>query len=93
MNPYKKASIVFVGIIFTFSTRFILFGVLIPDECAYHNGKESGLIINLFYELTASNGYHPAPNLLNNIVTFSLGTILGFYFSFLLALKNKKLLN
>jgi hypothetical protein len=90
MNPYKKAVIVFSVIMLIFITRFFVFIISVPDECVYHNGKESGFIIKYFYGFTAENGYHPAPNLLNNILTSIIGTVIGLWISSLLKRKNKR---
>ena len=61
-----------------FVIREILYSKLILDICAYHNGKEPGFIISYFYEMPGWNGFHPAPNLLNQILTALFGGIIGF---------------
>jgi len=68
---------VIIGVILGFIIRGILFSILVPDICAYHNGKESGFFISTFYDTPGWNGFHPAPNLLNNILTAIVGGLIG----------------
>lgn len=56
MNLYENALIVLLAVILTFISRFILFIILVPDQCAFHNGKERGFIMERFYDFTATNG-------------------------------------
>ncbi len=69
---------VIIGIALTFVIRELLYSLIVVDDCVYHNGKEPGFIIAYFYDLPGWNGFHPAPNLLNNIVTPVIGGLSGF---------------
>ena len=69
---------VIIGIVLAFVIREVLYSLLVVDDCAYHNGKEPGFIIANFYGMPSWNGFHPAPNLLNNIVTPIIGGLIGF---------------
>jgi len=71
----SKFSSAFLGVILTLFLNFILFDILVPDFCVYHNGKESGFIIKVFY--TMDSGFHTTPNYLNIILTEALGIIFG----------------
>jgi ABC-type antimicrobial peptide transport system permease subunit len=79
-----------IGIIVIFIIRFILFLILVSDICAYHNGKETGFLIDTFYEMTSSSGYHPEPNTLNQILTTIIGGVLGLTFYFYILKRRMK---
>ncbi len=52
--------------------------VLLGDECQYHSNGTS-FLFNLFYDLPASNGYHPWPSTFNYATTMILPALyLGF---------------
>lgn len=83
---------VIIGIVFAFVIREVLYSLIVVDDCVYHNGKEPGFIIEYFYDLPGWNGFHPAPNLLNNIVTPIIGGIIGFivYYNVVRFVRRKK---
>ena len=68
-----------------FLIRELVFSLLVPDPCVYHVGyEEEGFFIKNFYCFSASTGYHPEANAINNILTGLFGLCLGliFYFKF-----------
>jgi hypothetical protein len=73
-----------IGLASVFIFRSVLFLMLVPDSCVYHNGKEEGFIIKTFYEMNSGNGFHPEPNSMNNYLTLLLGGGIGIslYFIF-----------
>jgi hypothetical protein len=50
--------------------------ILIPDPCYYHTNETTALF-DMFYGLSASEGYHPFPTLFNFLFTLSIGIALG----------------
>lgn len=50
--------------------------ILIPDPCYYHT-NETTPIFDLFYNLPASEGYHPFPTAFNFFLTAAVGIALG----------------
>jgi hypothetical protein len=54
--------------------------LLIPDPCYYHS-HEPGLVFRIFYDLPASEGYHPLPTWFNLLITMGLGAYAGYIFS------------
>jgi hypothetical protein len=69
------------GILFVYILNFlILQNILNPDPCYYHT-NESNKLFDLFYELTAYDGFHPFPSKFNFIFTAANGFILGITFA------------
>lgn len=64
---------------------FVLERIIIPDPCYYHS-HDTTKFFDLFYELTANEGYHPTPTNLNKILTLTTGVITGLT----LGLKKKR---
>jgi hypothetical protein len=58
----------------------IIQNILIPDPCYYHS-HETGKLFDIFYEMTAAEGYHPLPTRFNLIFTILLGALSGLFFS------------
>ena len=58
----------------------ILDKILIPDPCYYHS-HDTNKLFDIFYELTASEGYHPFPTKFNFILTATFGAIFGLTLS------------
>ncbi len=80
----KKILIIFgftiLGIFLLFVFNFlILERVIIPDPCYYHS-HDTNKVFDLFYELTAQEGYHPTPTRLNVVLTLTTGAIIGLVF-------------
>lgn len=55
----------------------LLYRLLIPDVCYYHT-HEMNSFMSLFYSAGPADNGHPAPNLLNCIVSLCVGGILGY---------------
>jgi hypothetical protein len=55
---------------------FLLERLIIPDPCYYHS-HDTNKVFDLFYELTAQEGYHPTPTKLNLILTLTIGALIG----------------
>lgn len=64
------------AIMFFVFNYLVLERIIIPDPCYYHS-HDTTKIFDLFYELTASEGYHPTPTYLNLILTLTAGTATG----------------
>lgn len=70
-----------VGVVFaTLFNFFFLDKILIPDPCYYHS-HETSIVFDVFYDLPSSEGYHPFPTIINFILTFIIGAIMGLIFS------------
>lgn len=55
-----------------------LLDMLVPDPCAYHNGKaESGWLLDLIFPMTSSSGYHPEPGLVFYATALCCGAGVG----------------
>ncbi|MBP8994446.1 MAG: hypothetical protein KBG30_11650 [Bacteroidales bacterium] len=66
-----------LGLVVTFVLNFfILERLIIPDPCYYHS-HDTNKIFDLFYELTAGEGFHPTPTILNLVLTLTAGIIVG----------------
>jgi hypothetical protein len=50
--------------------------MIIPDPCYYHT-NETNPIFNVFYNLPASEGYHPFPTAFNILLTILIGIGMG----------------
>jgi hypothetical protein len=54
--------------------------VALPDHCDYHNKDvESGWLFDLFFPVTAVNGYHPGPGLFFYLFIIVLGISAGVW--------------
>ncbi|MDG1428086.1 MAG: hypothetical protein P8M19_05575 [Crocinitomicaceae bacterium] len=51
--------------------------LIIGDSCYYHT-HEAGKLVNFFYPSTAAEGFHPEPSTLNHILTFIIGSLIGW---------------
>jgi len=78
-------SLISIVVIFIFN-YLLLERLIIPDPCYYHS-HDATKIFDLFYELTASEGYHPTPTKFNLIITLITGAMSGLLFG--LKLTNK----
>ena len=58
----------------------VLDKILIPDPCYYHS-HDTNLLIELFYKMTATEGFHPTPSNLNLLITYNIGAGLGTVFA------------
>ncbi len=90
MKPWRIIISVVIGVILGFVIREILFSVLVDDICVYHNGLEPGFFIANFYDMPGWNGFHPAPNLLNNILVILIGGGFGFAVYFMIGKLDRK---
>ena len=69
-----------LGIITFFVFNYlVLERIIIPDPCYYHS-HDTTKFFDLFYEITAGEGYHPTPTNLNKILTLTTGAITGLTF-------------
>lgn len=72
------AGCVLFGIVVTgFLNYYIIEPLLIPDPCAYH-GEETSILFSMAYQISSSDGFHPAPTLFNRILTLISGVITGY---------------
>lgn len=70
----------FVGIVLAFILNFVILDrILIPDPCYYHT-HDTNIIFDIFYDLPASEGFHPFPTKFNFIFTAIIGALIGFKF-------------
>jgi hypothetical protein len=52
--------------------------LIIPDICAFHYGKQTSMLFDLFYGFPAAEGGHPFPTVFHFFLQFLLGELLGF---------------
>jgi len=65
----KITGFVILGLVVMYVLNFfVLERIIIPDPCYYHS-HDTNKVFDLFYELTAKEGYHPTPTRLNLILT------------------------
>ena len=64
----------FITAIFSFT---VLYYLLIPDLCYYHS-HEMNYIMSLFFTAYPGSNGHPEPNFINFIVSFLIGSYVGF---------------
>ena len=73
----KISGISLIGIIVVFLFNYLLLErLIIPDPCYFHS-HDTTKVFDLFYELTASEGYHPTPTRFNLILTLIIGAMTG----------------
>lgn len=92
MKKSKALKWIFISIGGTglFLTSFtLLYNLLIPDVCHYHD-HEINPIMDLFYSAGPSSGGHPEPTLFNFMFSFLVGGILGNGIYVLLTQKTSK---
>jgi len=80
MKESKTIKWVFIlvgGIIMSLISFTLIFNLLIPDICYYHN-NEMNSFMNLFYGAGPADNGHPGPNLLNLIFSIFIGGIIGY---------------
>lgn len=66
-----------LGLVVTFVLNFfILERLIISDPCYYHS-HETNKIFDLYCELTAVEGFHPTPTILNLVLTLTTGIVVG----------------
>jgi uncharacterized membrane protein YgaE (UPF0421/DUF939 family) len=89
----KKAIIslsILIGIVLAFVLNlYILENILIPDPCYYHS-HNTNAVFDIFYDLPASEGYHPFPTIFNFIFTTVIGAMIGWAFSIYIKKKQNK---
>ena len=79
MRELFKYSLITCCAVGAIPINFLLFDFFVPNPCVYDaNIAEPGIIINTFYSLTSTSGYHPEPNRLNYILTIVLGGLFGY---------------
>lgn len=66
-------------IVFLLLNFFIIEKYIIPDPCFYHNHNTTKTF-DLFYQMTADEGYHPTPTKFNLLSTLTIGTLIGLIF-------------
>ena len=80
INPKQIIAIVLLscmGALLTYLFNFfVLERIIIPDPCYYHS-HDTNKIFDLFYDLTAKEGFHPTPSNLNTILTLGIGATVG----------------
>ena len=77
------------GILICLISFTLIYYLLIPDICYYHN-NEMNSFINLFYSAGGADNGHPSPNLLNLMISLIIGGILGHGTYKYLTNKNKR---
>lgn len=69
------------GAILAFLFNFLILDkILIPDPCYYHSHR-TNKVFDIFYELTAGDGFHPYPTPFNFIFTLTIGALSGMTLS------------
>ena len=54
--------------------------LIIPDICAFHYGKQTSMLFDLFYGFTAAEGGHLFQRFFISFLQFLLGELLGFLY-------------
>ena len=62
--------------------------LIIPDICAFHYGKQTSILFDLFYGFTAAEGGHPSPTVFHFFFTIFIGGTFGFFVSKIILRKN-----
>ena len=73
----KWLFIIIGGIVFHIFCFTWLYDFLIPDPCYYHS-HEMNYFMGLFFSASSASNGHPEPNLTNFIVSFLIGSLIGF---------------
>lgn len=80
-----------IGIIIAFLFNYLLLErLIIPNPCYYHSHNTTK-VFDLFYKLTASEGYHPTPTIFNLTITLITGALTGLLFGLKFTNKKQKL--
>lgn len=58
--------------------------LLTPDPCYYHS-HQTNFFFDLFYKLSAENGYHPIPTLFNLLASLVIGMLVGLGFKMIIS--------
>lgn len=56
--------------------HFVLYPILIPDECYYHS-HDTPILIDLLFDFPASEGFHPVPRVIGYILSVGIGIVLA----------------
>jgi hypothetical protein len=61
--------------------HLIFDAVALPDLCQYHlPDVKTGWLFDLFFPMTAANGYHPGPGMVFHLTALIGGTVAGTLF-------------
>ena len=72
--------VVFCAIFLLIIDFHVIEYLIIPDICAFHYGKQTSMLFDLFYEFTVAEGGHPFPRFFIFYLQFLLGELLGFLY-------------
>lgn len=87
---FKILGFTMTGIVIVFLFNYLLLeALIIPDPCYYHS-HDTTKLFDLFYELTASEGFHPTPTMFNLVITLVIGAVTGLVIGLLLMNKGQK---
>ena len=78
VNFLLAVSVLVTVLAFILVHHFVLFNLIFPDICIFHT-RETTLLFRLFYDLPASEGFHPVPSVLNYALTAGAGALTGFF--------------
>lgn len=77
-TKFNKWLFIFIGgFVTSFFSFTVLYYLFIPDLCYYHS-HEMKCIMSLFFSAYPGSNGHPEPNLTNFIVSFLVGSYIGF---------------
>ncbi|RXP47716.1 hypothetical protein EC396_12280 [Lutibacter sp. HS1-25] len=80
MRKSKTSKWIFIsigGIVVVLISFTLIYSLLIPDACYYHTHEMNSLMSFFYSAGPASNG-HPEPNILNLILSLSIGGVIGY---------------
>ena len=84
-----KWILIFVGSIIIFLISFtVIYDLLIPDVCYYHE-HEMNTLMSFFYSAGGGDNGHPEPNLFNFIFSLFIGGLIGLGIYRILTKKNR----
>ncbi len=75
---FKWISIFIGGILGYIIGISILYDLLIPNPCYYHNSSTGSWFINLLFDMNSINNFHPEPNLLYILICVFSGGSIGY---------------
>lgn len=65
-------------VIYFILVHFVLYPILIPDECYYHS-HDTPFIIDLLFDFPAHEGFHPVPSVIGYILSFGIGIVVTLW--------------
>ncbi|MFN3271217.1 MAG: hypothetical protein ACK40Y_01495 [Cloacibacterium caeni] len=81
---------VFCAIFLLIIDFHVIEDLIIPDICAFHYGKQTSMLFDLFYGFPAAEAGHPFPSVFHFFFTIFIGGTFGFFLSKIILKKMMK---